>query len=76
MVISQFAKPFPGNTDQLPRAEKIMSMAYDQIEAALWFGAPKLAWLRYYLWNTLTAKKKATMVIWWLYLPLTQWLIE
>jgi hypothetical protein len=55
-VISEFAKAFPGKTDQIPPPEKVKGMTYDQIKAALRFGAPKLAWLIHYLRNTLTVK--------------------
>jgi len=55
-VISGFPKAFPGKTDRIPPPDKVKGMTYDQIEAALRFGAPKLAWLKHYLRNTLTAK--------------------
>jgi hypothetical protein len=75
-VISEFAKAFPGKTDRIPPLEKVKGMTYDQIEAALRFGAPKLAWLKHYLRNTLTAKDNGKKVILWVYWPLTQWLVE
>jgi hypothetical protein len=55
-VISEFAKDFPGKTDQIPPPATVKSMTYDQIEAGLRFGAPTLAWLKQYLRNSLTAK--------------------
>ena len=76
MVISEFAKAFPGKTDQIPPPEKVKGMTYDQIEAALRFGARKLAWLKHYLRNTLTGKDNGEKVILWVYWPLTQWLVE
>jgi len=76
MVISEFAKALPGKTDQIPSAEKIKGMTYDQIEAALRLRASKLAWLKYYLQNTLTAKDNGEKVILWVCWPLTQWLVE
>jgi hypothetical protein len=75
-AISQLAKAFPGKTDRIPPPGKVKGMTYDQIEAALRFGAPMLAWLKHYLWNTLTAKDNAEKVILWVYWPLTQWLVE
>jgi hypothetical protein len=75
-VISEIAKAFPGNTDRIPLPEKVKGMTYDQIEAALGLGAPKLAWLKQYLRNTLTAKDNGEKVILWVYWPLTQWLVE
>jgi hypothetical protein len=45
-VISEFAKPFPENTDRITPPEKVKCMRYDQIEAVLRLGAPKLAWLK------------------------------
>ena len=51
-------------------------MTYDQIEAALRLGAPKLAWLKQYLRNTFTAKHNGEIVILWVYWPLTQWLVK
>jgi hypothetical protein len=75
-VIPEFAKAFPGKTDQIPPPEKVKGMTYDQIEAALRFGAPKLAWLRYYLRNTLTVEDNGKKVILWVYWQHTQWLVE
>jgi hypothetical protein len=75
-VISEFAKAFPGKTDRIPPPEKVKGMTYDQIEAALQFGAPKLASLKHYLRNTLTVKDNGEKVILWVYWPLTQWLVE
>jgi len=75
-VIYEFPKAFPGKTDRIPLPEKVKGRTYDQIEAALRFGAPKLAWLKYYLRNTLTAKDNGEKVILWVYWPLTQWLVE
>jgi len=75
-VISEFAKAFTGKADRIPLPEKVKGMTYDQIEAALWFVAPKLAWLKHYLRNTLTAKDNGEKVILWVYWPLTQWLVE
>jgi hypothetical protein len=75
-VISEFAKAFPGKTDRIPPPEKVKGMTYDQIEAALRLGAPKLAWLKQYLRNTLTAKDNGEKVILRIYWPLTQWLVE
>jgi hypothetical protein len=75
-VISEFAKAFPGKTDRIPPPEKVKGMTYDQIEAALRLGAPKLACLKQYLRNTLTAKDNGEEVILWVYWPLTQWLVE
>jgi len=43
MVISEFAKAFPGNMDQIPPPEKVKGITYDQIKALLPFGDPKLA---------------------------------
>jgi hypothetical protein len=76
MVISEFAKAPPGKMDRIPPPEKVKGMTYDQIEAALRLGAPKLAWLKQYLRNTLTAKAYGEKVILWVYWPLTQWLVE
>jgi hypothetical protein len=42
-VISEFAKAFPGKTDQKPSPGTVKSMTSDHIKAALRFGAPKLA---------------------------------
>jgi len=75
-VISELAKAFPEKTDRIPPPEKVQGMAYDQILAALRLGAPKLAWLKQYLRNTLMAKDNAEKVIMWVYWPLTQWLVE
>jgi len=75
-VISEFAKAFPGKTDRVPPPEKVKSMTHNQIVAALQFGAPKLAWLKHYLRNTLTEKDNGEKVILWVYWQLTQWLIE
>jgi hypothetical protein len=74
--ISEFAKAFPCKMDQIPLPGKVNVMTYDQIEVALRFGAPKLAWLKHYLRNTLTAKDNGEKVILWVYWPLTQWLVE
>jgi len=51
-------------------------MRYHQIDAGLRFGAPKLAWLKHYLGNTLTAKDSGEKMILSVYWPLTQWLVE
>jgi len=75
-VMSEFAKAFPGKTDRIPPPGKVKGMTYDQIEAALLFGAPMLAWLKHYLRNTLTAKDCGEKVILSVYWPLAQWLIE
>ena len=75
-VISEFAKAFPGKLDQIPLPQKVHGMTFDQIEAALQFWAPKLAWPKQYLWNTLPAKDNGEKVILWVYWPLTQWLVE
>jgi len=74
--ISKFANAFPGKTDRIPPPDKVKGMTYDQIEAALRFGAPKLAWLKHYLRNTSTAKDNGEKAILWVYWPLTQWLVE
>jgi hypothetical protein len=66
-VIFEFAKAFPGKTDRIPPAEMVKGISYDQIEAALQFGASKLAWLKHYLQNTLTVKDNAEKVILWVY---------
>jgi len=50
-------------TDQIPAPEKFKGMTYDQIEAALWFMAPKLACLKQYYQNTLTVKDNWEKVI-------------
>jgi hypothetical protein len=76
MVISEFAKAFPGKTDGIPPPETVKGMRYDQIEAALRFGAPKLAWLKHYLPNTLTATDNGEKEILWVYWIVTQWLVE
>jgi len=47
MVISEFAKAFPVKTDRIPPPGKVKGMKYDQIEAVLQFGAPKLGWFKY-----------------------------
>jgi hypothetical protein len=44
-VIPEFAKALPGKTNQIPLTDEFKGMMYDQIEAALVFGARKLAWL-------------------------------
>jgi hypothetical protein len=75
-VISEFAKAFPGKTDRIPPPDNVKGMTYDQIEAALRFGAPKMAWLKHYLRNTFTAKDIGEKVVLWEYWPLTQWLVE
>jgi len=75
-VISEFQKAFPGKIDRIPPPEKVKGMTYDQIEAALPFGDPKLAWLKHYLRNTFTAKDNGEKVILCVYWQLTQWLIE
>jgi len=75
-VISEFVKAFPKKTDRIPPPEKAKGMTYDQIEAASRFGASKLAWIKHYLRNTLTAKDNGEKVILWVYWPLTQWLVE
>jgi len=62
--------------DQIPPPEKVKGMTYVQIEAASRFGAPKFAWLKHYLRNTLTAIDNGEKVILWVYWPLTQWLVE
>jgi hypothetical protein len=67
---------FTRKTDQIPLPEKVNGITYDKIKAALWLGAPKLAWLKQYLWNTLTAKDNGEKVILWVYWPLTQWLVK
>jgi hypothetical protein len=51
-------------------------MMYDQIEAVLRFGAPKLAWLKRCLRNTLTVQDNGEKNILGVYWPLTQWLVE
>jgi len=68
MVSPEFAKAFPGKMDQIPPP--------GMIKAALRFGPPRLAWLKHYLRNTLTAKDTGEKVILWVYWPLTQLLIE
>ena len=75
-VISEFAKAFPGKTDQIPLPEMVRVMKDHHIEAALQVGAPKLACLKHYLWNILTAKDNGETVILGVYWPLTQWLVE
>jgi hypothetical protein len=75
-VISEFVKAFPEKTDRIPWPEKVKGMTYVQIEAALQFEAPKLAWLKNYFRNTLKAKDNGEKVILWVYWPLTQWLVE
>jgi len=74
-ITSDFAKAFPGKTDQIASPEMVKGMISDQIEAASKLGAPKLCWLEQYLLNTLTAKDNGEMVILGVYWPLTQWLI-
>ena len=51
-------------------------MRYDEIEAVLWLGAPKLAWLNQYHQNILMVKDNGAKVILCVYWPLAQWLIE
>jgi hypothetical protein len=75
-VISEFAETFPEKTGQIPPPEKVKGMTYDQIEAALWFEPPKLAWLKQYLRNTFMAKDNGEKVIQRVYWPLTQWLLK
>jgi hypothetical protein len=75
-VSYEFANTFPGKMDRIPPPEKVKGMTYDSIEAVLQFGALKLAWVIYYLRNTLTAKLKGEKVILWVYWPLTQWFVE
>ena len=75
-VIHDFAKTFPGKTDRIRPPEMFKGMTYDQIEAASRSGAPKWAWLKHYLWNTLTAKDNGEKVILWVYWALTQWLVK
>jgi len=66
-VITVFAKAFPGKTDRIPLADMVKGQTYDQIEAALRFGAPWLALLKYYLRNTLTERDNREKVIQWVY---------
>jgi len=73
---AECAKSFPAKTDCKPLAQKFKCITHDQIEAALQFATPKLAWLNHFLWNTLTATDNGEMVILWVYWPLTQWLIK
>jgi len=74
--ISELAKAFPGTTDWIPPPRQVIDKTYDQIKAALRFGAIKLAWLKHYLWNTFTVKGNRENMILYLYWPLTQWLVE
>jgi len=54
MVIPGCAKGFPGNTDRIPPPAQNKGILYHPIVAALQFGSRQFAWLKQYLWNTLT----------------------
>jgi hypothetical protein len=75
MGISMFAMASPWKTQQIAPCQKVKGMTYDQIQAALRFVALMLGCLKHYLWTTLTAKENGYMVILWVYMPLTQWLV-
>jgi len=62
--------------DQIPPPEMLKGITSDQIEAALQFGAPKVAWLKEYLQNTfaaITNGENISLLVNWL---LTQWLVN
>lgn len=75
-VVVAFEKTFAGSRNRIPRPGKVKSMMYDHMEAALWFGAPQLVWLKLYLWNTLTTKGNGEKLILRVHWPLTQWLVK
>jgi hypothetical protein len=72
----QVWKCFPRAMDRFPAPKKFKDMMFDQIEAVLQIGPPRLAWLRYYRWTTFNVKSNGEKVILLVYWPLTQWLVK
>ncbi|KAF8541877.1 hypothetical protein BDD12DRAFT_877597 [Trichophaea hybrida] len=48
-IIKMFATAFPGQTDWIPSTNQVRNMNHACFEAAMQYGAPKLAWLKNWL---------------------------
>jgi hypothetical protein len=79
-IIKMFAAIFPGWTDQKPSSNEVKHMNHARFEAAMRYGAPKLAWLKNWLCKNMLLGKNnqnnGEKVILWVYWPITQWFVE
>ncbi|KAF8536360.1 P-loop containing nucleoside triphosphate hydrolase protein [Trichophaea hybrida] len=79
-IIKMFATGFPGQTDQIPSTNQVKNMNHARFEAAMQYGALKLAWLKNWLRKNMPLGKNNQIngekVILWMYWPIIQWFIE
>ncbi|KAF8535100.1 hypothetical protein BDD12DRAFT_808837 [Trichophaea hybrida] len=79
-IIKMFATTFPGQTDWIPSANQVKNMNRARFEAAMWYGAPTLAWLKNWLCKNIPLGKNnqnnGEKVILRVYWPITQWFIK
>ena len=45
-IIKMFTAAFPGQTNWIPSTNQVKNMNQVYFEGAIWYGAPKLAWLK------------------------------
>ncbi|KAF8537267.1 hypothetical protein BDD12DRAFT_888148 [Trichophaea hybrida] len=79
-IIKMIATAFPGQIVWISSANQVKNMNHTCFEAAMRYGAPKLAWLKNWLRkNTPSGKNNqnnAEKVILWVYWPITQLFVE
>ncbi|KAF8543075.1 hypothetical protein BDD12DRAFT_802361 [Trichophaea hybrida] len=79
-IITMFATAFPGQTIRISSAIQVKNMNHACFEAAMWYGAPKLSWLKNWLHKNMPMGKNnqnnGEQVILWVYWPMIQWFIE